>query len=280
MAKSPSPLRYPGGKSKIYDKVKNLIITNSFDNRTYVEPFAGGFGIGIGLLLDNTVKSAVLNDFDSHIYNFWYSVFHHTEELLKMISDTPVTVEERNKQKEVYQDVSADVLNDGFATFFLNRVNFSGVITGGPIGGFNQNGTYKIDCRFNKKEINNKIEKIATLLINRIKIYNCDATKLITVELQDNLTNSFFNIDPPYVKKGKRLYANYFIEEDHRNFERIITENLSNTSWIVTYDDCELIRDIYQRHHMVEYGIQHNVSGSSQGREIVFTNINQDLFPW
>ena len=60
MAKILSPLRYPGGKSKIYDRVKKLIIVNGFDNRVYVEPFAGGFGIGISLLCENVVPLVIL----------------------------------------------------------------------------------------------------------------------------------------------------------------------------------------------------------------------------
>jgi len=151
MAKSFSPLRYPGGKTKIYEKVKNLIVSNGFDNRVYVEPFAGGFGIGIGLLCENVVPSVILNDFDSHIYHFWLSVLNDTDNLLRLISDTPITIEEREKQKQNYRDTDADILTDGFATLFLNRVNFSGVLKGGPIGGLDQSGTYKIDCRFNKK---------------------------------------------------------------------------------------------------------------------------------
>ena len=279
MAKSLSPLRYPGGKSKIYVKVKNLIETNTLGDRTYVEPFAGGFGIGIGLLSDDIVQSVVLNDFDSHIYHFWYSVLHHTEALLKRITDIPITLEEREKQKAIYRDSSADQVSDGFATLFLNRVNFSGVINGGPIGGLTQNGAYKIDCRFNKSEIVKKIERIA-LLKNRIEIYNSDASELITVHLQDKISTSFFNIDPPYVKKGQRLYANYLKEEDHRSLERIITQHLGETRWIVTYDDCDLIRDIYKQYHITEYGIQHNAGGTTQGKEIVITNVPESSFAW
>lgn len=279
MAKSLSPLRYPGGKSKIYDKVKKLIVANSLGDRTYVEPFAGGFGIGISLLCDDIVQSAVLNDFDPHIYHFWHAVLYHTEALLKKITDTPVTLEEREKQRAIYIDKSADELSDGFATLFLNRVNFSGIITGGPIGGLSQNGTYKIDCRFNKREIVKKIEQI-NLLKNRIELYNCDASELIIIRLQDTICTSFFNIDPPYVKKGHRLYASYFKEEDHRKLASIITEYLDETQWIVTYDDCDLIRDIYKQHLMIEYDIQHNAGGSVRGKEIVITNIPEDLFTW
>ena len=279
MAKSLSPLRYPGGKSKIYEKIKALIETNAMGNRTYIEPFAGGFGIGIGLLWDDVVQTAVLNDFDSHIYHFWFSVLNSTDDLLKKITDTPITIEEREKQKAIYKDSSADVLSDGFATLFLNRVNFSGIIKGGPIGGISQNGAYKLDCRFNKEEIKRKIESIA-LLKNRISLYNCDASDLIIncLDLQNNAV--FFNIDPPYVVKGSKLYTNYFKESDHRNLERVITEQLKGIPWIITYDDCELIRDIYKRYLMTEYSIQHSAGGSVRGKELVITNISKDLFGW
>ncbi len=279
MAKPLSPLRYPGGKFKIYDKVKNLIEANALSDRTYVEPFAGGFGIGLGLLCDDIVQTAILNDFDTHIYNFWFSVLYHTDDLLRMITDTAITMEERERQKTVYTNDNADRVSNGFATFFLNRVNFSGVIKGGPIGGFSQSGTYKLGCRFNKDEMVKKIQQIA-LLRERIELYNCDASNLITQHLQGRIHTSFFNIDPPYVKKGSKLYTNYFREQDHRDLERTITRCLGETQWIVTYDDCDLIRDIYKDYHMIEYSILHNAGGSVQGREIVITNMPKDLFVW
>lgn len=279
MAKSLSPLRYPGGKSKIYNKVKNLIETNALGSRTYVEPFAGGFGIGIGLLSDDTVQTVILNDYDAHIFHFWYAVLHHSDELLQKILDTPITLEERERQKSVYKDESSDVVSDGFATLFLNRVNFSGIIKGGPIGGQSQSGPYKIDCRFNKTEIIKKIEQISSLR-DRIELFNCDASELITQHLQGRIHTSFFNIDPPYVVKGQKLYTNYFKEEDHRKLEKIINRHLAETRWVVTYDDCDLIRDIYRDYHMVEYEIQHNAGGSVRGKEIVITNIPGDMFMW
>jgi Site-specific DNA methylase len=279
MNKSLSPLRYPGGKFKIYDKVKNLIEINELGDRSYVEPFAGGFGIGLGLLRDNIVETAILNDFDPHIYNFWHTILNNTDEFLRIMMDTPITIEERARQKEIYEDVQADQISDGFATFFLNRVNFSGVITGGPIGGFTQSGTYKLDCRFNKDEIKNKVEQIA-LLKDRIALYNYNASELIAQHLQERIQECFFNIDPPYVEKGHRLYTNYFKEENHRAFERTIAKYLGNTHWIITYDDCELIRDIYKDYYMVGYDILHNAGGSAQGKEIVITNIIEDQFAW
>lgn len=279
MAKSLSPLRYPGGKFKIYNKVKNLIKANALNDRTYIEPFAGGFGVGLRLLQENIVQSVILNDLDTHIYNFWFIVLHHTDKLIQMIEETPVTIEERKRQLAIYTDDEADKVSDGFATFFLNRVNFSGVIKGGPIGGFSQNGTYKLDCRFNKIEMIKKIKQIS-LFKERIELYNCDASQLITQHLRDRLQTLFFNIDPPYVKKGSSLYTNYFVEEDHKELEKTITRYLGETCWIVTYDECELIRNIYKKYHMIEYTILHNAGRSVQGKEIVITNIPMNSFVW
>lgn len=279
MAKSRSPLRYPGGKSKIYEKVKVLIEKNALNDRTYIEPFAGGFGIGINLLCDNVVQAAVLNDFDPHIYHFWFAVLNNTEDMLKKITDTPITIDERERQRAIYQECSADALSDGFATLFLNRVNFSGIIKGGPIGGLAQNGTYKLDCRFNKEEIKKKIENVA-LLKDRICLYNCDASELISAQLGEMKQTAFFNIDPPYVVKGSRLYTSYFREVDHKNLEKVIAEQLRDIPWIITYDDSDLIRDIYKKYIIREYQIQHNAGGSTLGKELAITNITEKTFCW
>lgn len=280
MAKSFSPLRYPGGKTKIYDKVKNLIIVNGYGDRMYVEPFAGGFGIGIGLLHEGVIKQVILNDFDTHIYNFWFSVLNDTDNLLRLISDTPITLREREEQRRNYRDTDSGQLLDGFSTLFLNRVNFSGIIKGGPVGGASQAGKYKMDCRFNKDEIIRKIEMIAQFN-GKIKLYNSDAGRLIKMNLLKIKKPMFLNIDPPYVVKGSQLYTNYFKEQDHRNLQQVIVSNLNEKiPWIITYDDCLLVRNLYSGFFMKEYDIVHNAGGSVRGKEIVITNLHSDSFFW
>ena len=145
-------MRYPGGKAKIYKTVKKIIEANGLSNRIYVEPFAGGFGLGLKLMLNKDVKHFIINDYDYHIYALWFSVFHHTEELIEKIITTRVSLVEWHFQKEVYQNYSnKSLLEIGFSTLFLNRTNFSGILNARPMGGINQKGKYKIDCRFNKK---------------------------------------------------------------------------------------------------------------------------------
>ena len=280
MAKSLSPLRYPGGKTKIYEKVRNLIIANGYTNRMYVEPFAGGFGIGIALLCEGVVPSVILNDFDPHIYHFWNAVLNDTENLLRLITDTPITIEERERQKQNYRNTDSPPITDGFATLFLNRVNFSGVIKGGPIGGLNQSGVYKVDCRFNKEDIISKIETVAQLK-RGIKLYNKDAGHLIKKSLTKMNSPMFLNIDPPYVVKGSQLYTNYFTENDHLNLQRDIVKHLDvKYPWIITYDDCSLVRNLYKQFHMQEYSIVHNAGKTVRGKELVITNLPTDRFRW
>lgn len=279
MGKTLSPLRYPGGKTKIYNKVKNLIEINNWENTTYIEPFAGGFGIGIGLLCDGVVNAVVINDIDTHIYHFWNAVLYQTDELIALIEKTEITIKEREFQKTIYEDPNTDDLHDGFATLFLNRVNYSGVIKGGPIGGVEQQGKYKIDCRFNKSDIIGRIRRVAGYR-NQITLYNCDASELITNHVSKINGHVFLNIDPPYVVKGSLLYTNYFEEGDHRQLANVIINYLPDTPWIVTYDNSDLIRKIYNGYHIEEYYIRHNVGTKARNTELVITNIPPNNFAW
>lgn len=164
LKKSISPLRYPGGKAKMYSQISELLEKNNLKNKVYIEPFAGGCGLAFLLLQNKDVKKIVLNDIDRSIYAIWYSILNKTEDFCKLIQNVNVTLEEREKQKLLQvKKNDIDLLELGFSTFFLNRVNHSGVIKGGAIGGLKQNTKYRLDCRFNKVTLIEQIYKIAKL---------------------------------------------------------------------------------------------------------------------
>ena len=96
-----TPLRYPGGKSKLYNYVSRLIHKNELMNCLYVEPFAGGAGLALSLLMNNDVRGIIINDIDLSIYSFWYSVLNYTEQLIKEINAIPITIEEWKKQRNI-----------------------------------------------------------------------------------------------------------------------------------------------------------------------------------
>ncbi|MCX8588443.1 MULTISPECIES: DNA adenine methylase [unclassified Gilliamella] len=266
MPKIKSPLRYPGGKSQLASFVANLIDINNLKNCTYIEPFSGGAGIAIELLLTNQVKRIVLNDYDKSIYSIWYSILNHTDKLISLIENTPITIDSWYEQKNIHEKNKnfRNSLLNGFSTLFLNRTNRSGIINAGPTGGYNQKGNYKLDCRFNKVDIINKIISIAEEK-NRIDLYQKDALALIRIINEKySAKNSFIFFDPPYFIQGNKLYTNFYHEKDHFDLAKAIT-NLNNYYWITTYDYTEKIYDIYSKYPELQK-FQYQLSYSAQNK--------------
>ena len=143
-------------------------------------------GVALRLLLNDDVEKIMVNDFDKGIYAFWYSVLNYTEQLIEKIETTPITIEEWKVQRDIQnnKDNYEDLLSLGFSTLFLNRTNRSGIIKAGVIGGLKQNSNYKLDCRFNRKKLSEKISLIASMR-NRIQLYNMDAEEFIRLNIPE-----------------------------------------------------------------------------------------------
>jgi DNA adenine methylase len=273
MSPSHSPLRYPGGKGVLSDFMIDVILRNNLEGCIYIEPFAGGAGAALTLLFEGVVRELYLNDADITISAFWHSVLRETDKLLKMINDTPVTIDEWQRQKTILLDEREDLLTLGFAAFFLNRCNRSGIIySAGPIGGYKQSGSWAIDVRFNKYSLKKRIEKIA-LYKNKIIISNSDVIdflKTIPVEL---LSAAFIYLDPPYFMKGKKLYMNYFQEDDHIKLSEHIG-GWDNMHWLMTYDDVKFIRNLYNRYRQFSYRLNYSLQAKRKGEELLITPPN------
>ena len=267
-----SPLRYPGGKSRITNFVAKLIKDNNITGGCYVEPFAGGAGVALNLLFDGIVDRIFINDKDRSIYAFWDSVVNHTELFVSRIDSINVTIEEWKKQKEIQLNKDyANIFDLGFSTFFLNRTNRSGIIMGGVIGGISQTGKWKIDVRFNKKSLIEKIKNIGKYR-NKIHIYNMDAVDFLKEEVSDlDVKKTLVYLDPPYYVKGRQLYMNSFKHDDHvRIFETL--KHLEHY-WLVSYDDQPEIRDIYNR-DSISYLLRYTAGRKYNGSEIMFASDN------
>lgn len=269
---SPSPLRYPGGKTKLFPYMKLIIEKNKLQNSTYVEPFAGGCGLAISLLQKDLVNDILINDYDYAIYAFWYSILNHTEEFCQRIRQISICIDEWDRQKNIYLNQEENTILDvGFSTFFLNRTNRSGIISGGIIGGREQRSKYTIDCRFNKENLIKRINKIAEQK-ERIHIANEDVFDLIENTLINMPTeNTFVYFDPPYVKKGQQLYKNFFEFNDHVNLRDRITR--MNHKWLTTYDHIDEIAILYQDYRQDIIDINYSAGTNKMGRELaIFSN--------
>lgn len=265
---NPSPLRYPGGKYKIYQFIKKLVQHNNCT--TYIEPFAGGSAISFALLFEGVVNRVIINDYDYSIYCFWESVLNRTDEFIELIQSTPVTIEEWHYQKSIREKIyDHDPLEVGFSTFFLNRVNRSGIIDkAGPIGGLEQKGNYLIDCRFNKEEMIKKIIRISEYK-HSIQLYNLDAMDFIENVIV-RTRNSFTFFDPPYYQKGQGLYTNFYKHGDHENLAKSIFQMMSNRKWIVTYDTAREIGELYSKFDKITFNLSYTLQTKKSGSEFMF----------
>jgi DNA adenine methylase len=267
-----TPLRYPGGKTKFYSYIKNILECNDLIGQTYIEPFAGGAGLAIKLLLNKDVKRIVINDLDPSIFSFWKSILAHTDDFCNLILETEITPDEWIRQRKIYaQQDTTNTLELGFATFFLNRTNVSGVIKGGLIGGINQNGTNSMNARFNKANLIEKINKISAHK-DQIVLLNMDAIELLKPNNLRQFNKTFINFDPPYVKKGAKLYKNSFDENDHRNLSEEISR--CERKWIVTYDICPLVADLYSNYRHSFLDVTYSINKNRKAREYIFFSDN------
>ena len=231
---NPSPLRYPGGKYRLSPFVRLAINNLNIQNCTYIEPFAGGAGVALSLLLDGTANRIVINDYDKAIYSLWRAIKNEPHALIRLIKNTPVDINEWNKAKNIYSTATSYSLELAFATLFLNRTNRSGILNAGPIGGKKQDGDWKLDVRFDKTAIIEKIEKIASHK-DSITIYNKDIISLLHNYVPNLGNNVFIYFDPPYFKKGQKLYKNFFDPKDHQTIRDVIMNEITSP-WILTYD--------------------------------------------
>ncbi len=265
-----SPLRYPGGKKKLAPFIAKICSDNSITEH-FVEPYSGGAAVALFLLFEGYVKHITINDNDRSIYAFWHSVLNNSDKLCDKISSTPVTIEEWKRQREVQKNKeNCDLLELGFSTFFLNRTNRSGIIKGGVIGGYNQSGQYKLDCRYNKDELIKRIKSIAQKR-DSISLYNEDALNLLDMDLiiNSNPNYTLIYFDPPYYVKGQSLYTNYYKKNHHKLLcDRI--KSIRNIKWLVSYDDADEIKLLYSDYPKIEYCINHTASSSKKGNELIF----------
>lgn len=263
-----TPLRYPGGKGSLKYFLANIIIDNNLYGKGLVEPFCGGGGASIPLLVSGVVGKLYINDASPAIYSFWKSVFFDTDNFIRLIESCKVDVENWRLHKEVVKRPFEHTdLELGFSTFFLNRCNRSGLLFSGPIGGMGQAGKYKIDCRFNKKNLISRVEKISSYR-DRVCVSGNDACEYMNGLSSRVVNNSLIFMDPPYVGQGGNLYKEHsFDEEGHERLSNYIKPKL--WKWVITYDDNELIHKLYAERALGVIEISYLMQSLKMGRELL-----------
>lgn len=260
-----SPLRYPGGKSALYSRLRKIIRDSGLAGCTYIEPYAGGAGAGLSLLVTGQVEHVVINDLDPAIYAFWETLVNDPNFLINRIHTVELTVSEWRHQREVYLSAdTGDLLALGFATFYLNRTNRSGVLNGGPIGGLDQSGNYKIDARFNRDGLAERV-RILALYSGNITATSKDGADIITD--YSHRAGTFIYADPPYFEKAGSLYLNAFKAEDHASLARVLND-VPDSSWVLTYDNVPQVAELYESRRRRSFELNYSAHRVTKATEI------------
>lgn len=242
-----TPFRYPGGKAFLAGLLQERIEATGGAVTTYAEPYAGGAGAAVELLARGVVERIILNDFDRRIYSVWWAIINETDKFIERIQSTSVTLDTWYSAREIVENNAKDEdpFELGFSTFFLNRTNHSGVIIGaGPIGGYKQTGKWLINARWYPDTISKRVRWLGEHR-DQIDLSNNDGLSFLNSFDATESASIFFFVDPPYVQAGAKLYMNAMNDLKHRDLAAYLTGPMAPPHWLVTYDDCQLIGDVY-----------------------------------
>jgi DNA adenine methylase len=284
-----SPLRYPGSKRRLICYLKEVLALNNLKPSLYVEPFLGGASVALQLMQEDLVEKVILMDIDPWIASFWHTVFFDTAWLVEQIQTVEVTLD---KWWEFKKSKPISTRDQALTCFFLNRTSFSGILEAraGPIGGKQQDSKYKIDCRFNRQVLIERIMEASLLKDKVYAVWDCswiDGIQKIR-ELQDKKELStkdvFFYLDPPFFEEANALYRYYFNSQDHEMLRDSLLELADK--FILSYDSAEQVEALYgsalkngtngTHHHHVEllYSLA-KISERKRGKEVIITNLMQ-----
>ncbi|MGZ0707265.1 DNA adenine methylase [Coraliomargarita sp. W4R53] len=262
-----SPLRYPGGKTMIVPFLKDILERNDLVGGTYIEPYAGGAGAALKLLDEGAVSRIILNDYSPIIGAFWRALLRHSKLFMARFEETEPTIEEWHRQKEIVNRYREFNLVDvGFAAFYLNRCNRSGVLNAGPIGGLDQTGNYKIDARYSKLGLRSRLEKVISMR-RRITFRQCDALDFLVEINQMEERRALIYLDPPYYVKGQKLYLNAYQHQDHHDLCYFLGD--MRTPWLLSYDNVEVIRRLYRDYPQYSFELSYRVNKAKIGSEFL-----------
>ena len=268
-----SPLRYPGGKSALADFLANVLCLNDLDGGYYFEPYAGSAAVGIMLLSEGLVKKVFINDLDYCVYCFWYSVLNKGEQFIEKILNIKLDVQEWNHQRDIYSNPKKFSKFDvGFASFYLNRCNRSGIMKdAGPIGGRAQNGKWKINARFNRTALADRI-KFINKYKGRIQISCLDGIRFLSEKLPlgNKRKEVLVYLDPPYFSKGPKLYMNSYTDKDHTALSLYMMRQ-KTLRWIMTYDNESIIKSLYKKSVLNQFSLNYSAQTKKQGQELLIT---------
>lgn len=250
-----SPLRYPGGKSKVVDQILALVPAHITEFR---EPFIGGGSVFLAVrsLFQSNIRRYWMNDLNYDLYCFWVCVRDCLPDLVQAVSDLRDAAPDGRALYNGLKDETQPRSDFERAVrfFVMNRITFSGVM---DAGGYSQKA---FETRFTASSI----QRLAHLgrYLAQTKITHGDYEVL----LRQAGAGVFLFLDPPYLSATEsRLYGvrgRLHTSFDHERFAAAMQQ--CPHRWLITYDDSPEVRKLFAFATIIEWEVQYGMNNYKQ----------------
>lgn len=241
-------LCYPGGKSRAIKFIVPLFPDNI---PTMASPFFGGGAIEIHMARQGTRVHGY--DINKHLVHFWQHTLQHTPEMHRLVeSHYPMDRDGFNHVKNKMKNNEFLTSTESAAAFYaLNRRSYAGLTAS---GGYTP-----------------KTNRFTWSSIERLKNFTCDNLSVEFGYCWDTINkhqNDFLYCDPPYAT-SHGLYGidgNYHNNFDHERLAKILN---NRDGWVLSYNDCELIRDLYSNCEIMVGRWKYGMTKNKNGEELI-----------
>lgn len=244
-----SPLRYPGGKSRAVSQILGLLPANL---KILCSPFIGGGSVELAC----ASKGITVHGYDAFepLVNFWQVALAHPSRLANTVEKFhPLSKEEFYKLQIEYDSISGKIERAAIL-YALNRSSFSGTTL---CGGMSPNHP-----RFTPSSIH----RLRRFRAKNLSVACADFSKSIPKH-----QNHFLYLDPPYAN-GEKLYGQKGDMHDGFSHETLADLIRSHDRWILSYNDCELIRDLYSGYEFISPKWTYGMNSSKLSNEVIIVS--------
>jgi len=247
-----SPLRYPGGKSRAVKRILKLFPP---DLDTLASPFFGGGSVELACAA-NGVRVYGYDGFEP-LVDFWQAALEQAPDLAKRVYQYhPLTRTKFYALQKQYFDLT-DRTERAAAFFTLNRSSYSGTtLSGGMSPGH---------PRFNESAI----ERLANFRLDNLTVEHADFKQSLSKH-----HNHFLYLDPPYANGGK-LYGKQGDMHEDFDHEGLASILHSRGEWVLSYNDCERVRDLYSDNAFITPEWTYGMNTSKESNEVLI--LSEDL---
>lgn len=244
-----SPLRYPGGKSRAVSQILDLLPTNL---KILCSPFIGGGSVELAC----ASNGIVVHGYDAFepLVNFWQIALSHPSRLANTVEKFhPLSKDEFYRLQIEYNNIPGKI--ERAAIFYiLNRSSFSGTTLCGGMSPDHPRFTIS------------SIQRLRMFRAENLAVDCADFSKSISKH-----ENHFLYLDPPYAN-GEKLYGEKGDMHDGFSHETLADLIRAHDRWILSYNDCELVRDLYSGYEFISPKWTYGMNSSKISNEVIIVS--------